>query len=64
MTGAAPHIVLLGDSIFDNSSYTGGEPDVETGVDIDPAMDRFHDLVTGRALRMADADATRGQSAS
>jgi lysophospholipase L1-like esterase len=30
MTGAAPHIVLLGDSIFDNSSYTGGEPDVVT----------------------------------
>jgi len=22
------HIVLLGDSIFDNSVYTGGEPDV------------------------------------
>ncbi|HEX6163217.1 MAG TPA: SGNH/GDSL hydrolase family protein [Vicinamibacterales bacterium] len=26
----APHIVLLGDSIFDNSAYTGGEPDVAT----------------------------------
>ncbi|MEC4719161.1 SGNH/GDSL hydrolase family protein [Noviherbaspirillum sp. CPCC 100848] len=25
---AAPHIVLLGDSIFDNASYTGGKPDV------------------------------------
>ena len=24
------HIVLLGDSIFDNRSYTGGEPDVVT----------------------------------
>ena len=24
------HIALLGDSIFDNSSYTGGEPDVVT----------------------------------
>lgn len=23
-----PHIVLLGDSIFDNRAYTGGEPDV------------------------------------
>jgi lysophospholipase L1-like esterase len=23
-----PHVVLLGDSIFDNSAYTGGEPDV------------------------------------
>lgn len=23
-----PHIVLLGDSIFDNASYTGGKPDV------------------------------------
>ena len=23
-----PHIVLLGDSIFDNHAYTGGEPDV------------------------------------
>ena len=22
------HIVLLGDSIFDNATYTGGEPDV------------------------------------
>ena len=27
---AAPHIVLLGDSIFDNRAYTGGEPDVVT----------------------------------
>ena len=25
-----PHIVLLGDSIFDNRSYTGAEPDVVT----------------------------------
>jgi hypothetical protein len=25
-----PHIVLLGDSIFDNASYTGGKPDVVT----------------------------------
>ena len=25
-----PHIVLLGDSIFDNASYTGGKPDVIT----------------------------------
>lgn len=25
---AAPHIVLLGDSIFDNGAYTGGKPDV------------------------------------
>jgi hypothetical protein len=25
-----PHVVLLGDSIFDNSSYTGGERDVVT----------------------------------
>jgi hypothetical protein len=25
-----PHIVLLGDSIFDNAAYTGGEPDVVT----------------------------------
>ena len=24
------HIALLGDSIFDNASYTGGEPDVVT----------------------------------
>jgi hypothetical protein len=23
-----PHVILLGDSIFDNSAYTGGEPDV------------------------------------
>lgn len=23
-----PHIILLGDSIFDNASYTGGDPDV------------------------------------
>ena len=23
-----PHIALLGDSIFDNHVYTGGEPDV------------------------------------
>lgn len=25
-----PHVVLLGDSIFDNSAYTRGEPDVAT----------------------------------
>ena len=25
-----PHIVMLGDSIFDNRSYTGTEPDVVT----------------------------------
>jgi hypothetical protein len=25
-----PHVVLLGDSIFDNSAYTGGGPDVVT----------------------------------
>jgi hypothetical protein len=25
-----PHIVLLGDSIFDNAAYTGGAPDVIT----------------------------------
>jgi hypothetical protein len=25
-----PHVVLLGDSIFDNASYTAGEPDVVT----------------------------------
>jgi hypothetical protein len=25
-----PHVVLLGDSIFDNGAYTGGEPDVVT----------------------------------
>ena len=30
MTTSSPHIVLLGDSIFDNSSYTGGDPDVVT----------------------------------
>ena len=29
MTGG-PHIALLGDSIFDNGAYTGGEPDVAT----------------------------------
>ena len=23
-----PHVVLLGDSIFDNASYTAGQPDV------------------------------------
>jgi hypothetical protein len=28
MPTPAPHIVLLGDSIFDNARYTGGEPDV------------------------------------
>jgi hypothetical protein len=27
---ALPHIALLGDSIFDNRAYTGGEPDVLT----------------------------------
>jgi hypothetical protein len=27
-TDRAPHIALLGDSIFDNASYTRGEPDV------------------------------------
>ena len=30
MTVAATHVVLLGDSIFDNSRYTRGEPDVVT----------------------------------
>jgi hypothetical protein len=25
-----PHVALLGDSIFDNAAYTGGEPDVVT----------------------------------
>ena len=32
MTMSAPsgHIVLLGDSIFDNGAYTRGEPDVVT----------------------------------
>ena len=29
---AMPHIVLLGDSIFDNGSYTNGKPDVVTQV--------------------------------
>jgi hypothetical protein len=28
MPPARPHVVLLGDSIFDNAAYTGGEPDV------------------------------------
>ena len=28
MPHARPHVVLLGDSIFDNAAYTGGEPDV------------------------------------
>jgi hypothetical protein len=28
--GAANHVVLLGDSIFDNGAYTGPEPDVLT----------------------------------
>jgi hypothetical protein len=27
-SGAPPHLVLLGDSIFDNGAYTGGKPDV------------------------------------
>lgn len=27
-----PHVVLLGDSIFDNAAYTGGGPDVATQV--------------------------------
>lgn len=30
--GAMPHYILLGDSIFDNASYTGGKPDVITQV--------------------------------
>ena len=30
MTSTPGHIVLLGDSIFDNQSYTRGEPDVVT----------------------------------
>lgn len=29
-TNLMPHVVLLGDSIFDNASYTGGKPDVVT----------------------------------
>ena len=28
LISAAPHLVLLGDSIFDNGAYTGGKPDV------------------------------------
>jgi hypothetical protein len=28
MTQPRPHVALLGDSIFDNSAYTSGEPDV------------------------------------
>jgi hypothetical protein len=28
VTARAPHVALLGDSIFDNASYTAGEPDV------------------------------------
>jgi hypothetical protein len=27
-----PHLVLLGDSIFDNAAYTGGGPDVVSQV--------------------------------
>jgi hypothetical protein len=30
MGPTATHVVLLGDSIFDNGAYTGGEPDVVT----------------------------------
>ncbi len=30
MPSRHPHVVLLGDSIFDNAAYTGGEPDVIT----------------------------------
>lgn len=28
IAGGSPHLVLLGDSIFDNGAYTGGKPDV------------------------------------
>jgi hypothetical protein len=28
LEASVPHVVLLGDSIFDNSAYTGGQPDV------------------------------------
>lgn len=28
LISVAPHLVLLGDSIFDNGAYTGGKPDV------------------------------------
>lgn len=28
LASATPHVVLLGDSIFDNGAYTGGKPDV------------------------------------
>jgi hypothetical protein len=28
LVSATPHVVLLGDSIFDNEAYTGGKPDV------------------------------------
>ena len=30
MSSQSPHVVLLGDSIFDNAAYTDGEPDVVT----------------------------------
>jgi hypothetical protein len=51
---AMPHIVLLGDSIFDNASYTNGKPDVITQV---------KDRVNGRArasLLAVDGATTHG----
>lgn len=39
------HIALLGDSIFDNSSYTGTEPDVVTRARARVALMLFNDVI-------------------
>ena len=49
-----PHIVLLGDSIFDNRAYTGREPDVITHLQ-DVLPDSWH-----ATLVAIDGAATRG----
>lgn len=56
-----PHIVLLGDSIFDNGSYTNGKPDVVTQVrDVLPAGWKASLLaVDGATTRGIDAQLAR-----
>src|SRR5215218_3439119 len=52
---ASGHVVLLGDSIFDNGSYVAGGPDVVQQVREALAADAWH-----ATLRAVDGDVTTG----
>ena len=55
------HIALLGDSIFDNSSYTGAEPDVVTHLRaLLPGGDRATLLAVDGAITRALTEQARG----